>query len=193
MNKKKKLVIFVFFIVILFLVIIKIFGTKRVDEKIKEYISVKGFSQVDESTMYKKELSNISIDSFFENSDKDIDSEYSVLYFDVSNYVLSKINMGYSNDVYTYFSSKYDYTDDALHYEYELTKDDKYINLSGNYDINSKEFSCLVNSYKNMNKNEGHSVFCDKVKYDVLDFSVEIYDVINDMSLIDKLKKDKNH
>lgn len=194
MNKKHIKIIINIGIFIILLVAFKLITQKTTTSKVKEYITKKGFNQVEKTNIYSKEISEITIDEYFKNADDNIESKYQTLYFDLNNYQLSKTQMEYRNNIYSYFTPTYNYKNNSFNFEYEITFKDGYINFYGEYDIENKDFICDIKNYKNMNaqSSSNQEIICNKILYDMKSFSIEALELIDNSKLINEMKKEKN-
>ena len=191
-NKKKiKIIIILIIIIIIMLLIIpKITNKKDSKNVVKNYIEKKGFSQVEKSNIYSKIISNTTLDEYFENTENNIATEYQVLYFNLSNYKLSKTYMEYKDNVYRYYTPTYDYKTNTIEYEYEISIEDGYINLTGSYNVKSKKITCNIGNSKNINTNSENlkETICNKILYNTKDFGIEALELMSNSTVINKLQ-----
>ena len=191
-NKKKiKIIIILIIIIIIMLLIIpKITNKKDSKNVVKNYIEKKGFSQVEKSNIYSKIISNTTLDEYFENTENNIATEYQVLYFNLSNYKLSKTYMEYKDNVYRYYTPTYDYKTNTIEYEYEISIEDGYINLTGSYNVKSKKITCNIGNSKNINTNSENlkEAICNKILYNTKDFGIEALELMSNSTVINKLQ-----
>ena len=171
-NKKKIkiIIILIIIIIIMLLIISKITNKKDSKNVVKNYIEKKGFSQVEKSNIYSKIISNTTLDEYFENTENNIATEYQVLYFNLSDYKLSKTYMEYKDNVYRYYTPTYDYKTNTIEYEYEISIEDGYINLTGSYNVKSKKITCNIGNSKNINTNSENlkEAICNKILYNTV-------------------------
>ena len=191
-NKKKIkiIIILIIIIIIMLLIISKITNKKDSKNVVKNYIEKKGFSQVEKSNIYSKIISNTTLDEYFENTENNIATEYQVLYFNLSDYKLSKTYMEYKDNVYRYYTPTYDYKTNTIEYEYEISIEDGYINLTGNYNVKSKKITCNIGNSKNINTNSENlkETICNKILYNTKDFGIEALELMSNSTVINKLQ-----
>ena len=190
-NNKK---VFILIIIVFFIILFKIITNKSTSQKIDKYIEDKGFVLSKDTNIYEKKISSMSAKDYYSTVDNGNDANYSVMYFNTNEFTLLKDSTFYSNGVTSIFDGTFDYKDDSLKYIYEVSTNNSYIMFEGDYDIDSKEFSCDVTYYENINpyQDNNNLVLCEKISYDAADFADEVKDLITNPSLLEKIKKEKD-
>ena len=188
LDKKKKIVLF---LVILFLIIVGLlFFTRKSDEEmVINYIVNKGFKLNTENNLYEKRISKIDINEYYSLVDNFKEAEHDILYFEGDTFTLLEDRIYYSNGVTYIFSGTYDYKNEILTYVYEVSMENASILLEG--DVKDNNIFCKVISSNNIDVNKNKKLFCDSVSYEVDDFEIFIRDLIDEPSLLEKIKSSK--
>ena len=90
----------------------------------------------------------------------------------------------------SFLSATYDYTNGKLTYNYRVTYGSANIIFSGDYDSKNEKFTCDSEYTYDVDIVGNESVFCDKVKYNIVNFSRERLEFITNGKLLNYMKKD---
>lgn len=134
---KKKIIL----LVLLFLaLLIAILSLKTNDtENIEKKLVNNGFKKDEytEINLYTKDLSDISIDDFYDMVDKKENANYFSVQIDLDTYTISARYISYTNGIISYFIPKYEYRNDEYYYTYETIYNDKNISFDGSRENNN--------------------------------------------------------
>ena len=186
-SKKKKLIILIIIIIVIILGVIWFFTRESFDDKLRNYLLDNDF--VLEDDLYTKQISDISLDEYYEQIDYGNDATYEVLYFDIYNYQLLETNMDYYDGVAMILSSIYDFKDDTLIYTSEVGLNGVNVIFDGSYDGNRKKMTCNVSSSKINLSSGDENIICDIIDNNIEDFYDEATNLITDDELIEGMKE----
>ena len=186
-SKKKKLIILIIIIIVILLGVMWFLTRETFDDKLRNYLLDNDF--VLEDDLYTKQISDISLDEYYEQIDYGNDATYEVLYFDIYNYQLLETNMDYYDGVAMILSSIYDFKDDTLIYTSEVGLNGVNVIFDGSYDGNRKKMTCNVSSSKINLSSGDENIICDIIDNNIEDFYDEATNLITDDELIEGMKE----
>lgn len=190
---KKSLIIIGVLVVVTGALFLLIKVTEKNDEDyIDSYLSDDGFKFDEDGNFYKKVISDITMDEYFDNVANDKASEYEELYFYSGSYKLTKLKMKYSDEVSNVYTVDYNLINNTIAYKYEISIYSSSIILEGYYtfgeDENEDKFTCEVIDTRSMD-DDGQDAYCSRAKYETLLFIEESNDILSNprfSSIIDK-------
>ena len=185
-SEKKKLIILIIVIIVILLGVMWFLTRETFDDKLRNYLLDNDF--VLEDDLYTKQISDISLDEYYEQIDYGNDATYEVLYFDIYNYQLLETNMDYYDGVAMILSSIYDFKDDTLIYTSEVGLNGVNVIFDGSYDGNRKKMTCNVSSSKINLSSGDENIICDIIDNNIEDFYDEATNLITDDELIEGMK-----
>lgn len=188
LDKKKKIVALLVTIVLIILGFL-FFTRKSFEELVVDYIVNMGFKLNNENNLYEKRISKIDVNEYYDLVDSFNDVTYDVMYFNSNTFTLLEDKMEYSNGITYMFNGTYNYIKEKLSYVYEVSMGEVSIILEG--DLNNDNISCNVVYSSDVNIKENGNVFCDNASYEVEDFKIMVRDLIDDPSLLEKMKNSK--
>ena len=183
--KDKKNIIFIIIglVVLLIIVVILIFSGSNFENKLGNYLENIGY-QKDIGTLYEK-----GENLFLNCKNSTDDCSQSVYYFDVSSYELIQNKYLRKDNVGFLFTPSYSYKTLKYLYKYRMDYQNGVLIFNGEYDINTKEYSCnLEYSYGIDIDNYKNSV-CKDFKTDLDSFYYEMMNLITNTSMLNKMKK----
>ncbi len=186
-SEKKKLIILIIVIIVILLGVMWFLTRETFDDKLRNYLLDNDF--VLEDDLYTKQISDISLDEYYEQIDYGNDATYEVLYFDIYNYQLLETNMDYYDGVAMILSSIYDFKDDTLIYTSEVGLNGVNVIFDGSYDGNRKKMTCNVSSSKINLSSGDENIICDIIDNNIEDFYDEATNLITDDELIEGMKE----
>lgn len=186
-SEKKKLIILIIVIIVILLGVMWFLTRETFDDKLRNYLLDNDF--VLEDDLYTKQISDISLDEYYEQIDYGNDATYEVLYFDIYNYQLLETNMDYYDGVAMILSSIYDFKDDTLIYTSEVGLNGVNVIFDGSYDGNRKKMTCNVSSSKINLSSDDENIICDIIDNNIEDFYDEATNLITDDELIEGMKE----
>lgn len=187
--KKNKKILIVLGILLIILILFIVITKKPTSKIIEEYLLTKDFVKEENSTLYTKTISDISLDKFEENISNKIDSTYEKLSFNLDNYQLTKVEKKYEDEIFTTFTPTYYYSTDKLNYIYRITLNSTNVILEGSYDYNTDDFICETTYAHDIDIDKSEAAFCEKIKYDVKDFYFEALNLITNAKLLEYMKE----
>lgn len=187
MNKKVKIGIIIFSIFLILLIISSLIK-KFSENKVVNYIESIGFVQDDSSSLFFKQISDLSFEDYNNKKNNDINASYEMLYFNTYTYQLTKDKLEYSNKITKSFNPTYDYINDSLIYTYRINLNDTNIIIDGEYSAEDDNFTCNIVFSYNIDIDSAFKDICEKIKYDVKDFNYEAITLIKKASIIDIIK-----
>ena len=186
-SEKKKLIILIIVIIVILLGVMWFLTRETFDDKLRNYLLDNDF--VLEDDLYTKQISDISLDEYYEQIDYGNDATYEVLYFDIYNYQLLETNMDYYDGMSMVLSSIYDFKDDTLIYTSEVGLNGVNVIFDGSYDGNRKKMTCNVSSSKINLSSGDENIICDIIDNNIEDFYDEATNLITDDELIEGMKE----
>ena len=186
-SEKKKLIILIIVIIVILLGVMWFLTRETFDDKLRNYRLDNDF--VLEDDLYTKQISDISLDEYYEQIDYGNDATYEVLYFDIYNYQLLETNMDYYDGMSMVLSSIYDFKDDTLIYTSEVGLNGVNVIFDGSYDGNRKKMTCNVSSSKINLSSGDENIICDIIDNNIEDFYDEATNLITDDELIEGMKE----
>ncbi len=183
--KKPILTILVFFIVLLLLWGIS--NTKSTEDKIKSYIITKGFILDTDKILYNKRVSDTTKDDYDENVKNKIDSTFSMLYFDIYSYTLTENLYDYTDGVESFLSANYDYKDNKITYNYQVTYETSNIIYRGTY--NNNKFKCENQYAFDAYIEESEEDYCNAIKGEIIEFKNRALETITSTRILNYMKK----
>ncbi len=190
MSTKKKILIAIV-AVISILVILKLITNKTPEEQIGTHLIKQGFVQEEGSTMYHKLISPIGLNEYNKAVSNNQTAQYEMLYFNTSSYKLTKDKMSYHDNIQKSFNPTYDYVNDTLTYTYRINLESTNIIVKGDYNTDTKEFTCVPNFSYQVYIETTIDDICASAQYDVEQFSEESLTLITSNHLLSKIKN--NH
>ena len=172
MNKKKILIVFI--IIIIVIISVLIINNKNNNNKlIENYLIKNGFVKDEASTLYEKQISDINLKEFQDNTDNNIESTYEVLYFNTYDNKLTKNLMDYINNLLREYTAEYNYVDKSVEYNYRLRYEEMNLLLEGTYKKETDDFTCDIIYAYNIESTDTKSTICDKLKNNATQFYYE--------------------
>lgn len=178
-------------ILIIFIVLVLLRFIMREDksDKIGNYLIGKGFVKEEDSTMYHKQISDITMDEYEDKVNNKENTSYEMLYFNTYNYHFIKDKMIYEDDISKSFNPTYNYKDDTLTYVYRINMYNTNIIIEGSYDNNTEEFICNPTFASEIDIDNAKEDICNSIKYDVIDFNYEALTLITSTDILNEMKK----
>lgn len=182
---KRKIIIFVVLLLIIIGGTIYIFSRNSTTKELENYLINNDFKK--EDGLYAKQVSELNLDEYRDQSSYGNDSSYKIMYFDIDNYQLLETNIIYDDELEMIFSPVYDFKTKKLTYINEISINGINVIFKGNYDKIDDNFVCNVSSTEVDLSISDKSIICDKIKSDVEDFYVEARNLIKDRKLLKKI------
>lgn len=185
-NKRKVII----GIIVAFLIILTInIGTNSTPPPtIESYLKSKSFTVEKGSSLYMKQITEISKEGFNIKKNNKQNAIYEIYIFNVDKKQLTKNKLTYENEIFETFIPTYDYTNQQLTYTHRIVYNNTAIMFEGKYNLKNSKFTC-ENAYKhNFNIKETKDTICKKIQYDVEDFKKEALNLIKDKKLLKSLK-----
>lgn len=157
---------------------------KTPSEELADYLINRNFVKKD--GVYVKQISDVSLEEYYEYKDEGIEVDSETLYFDVNSFQLIDMSFDYSSNVELYFNPTYNYTNGNLIYNYEINMDNTNVMIEGSYSSND-DFVCDIINTRNINLNGNKNDICEKVKFDVVNFYDYALGLIKDKKLLKKI------
>lgn len=176
-------------IIFTILVLLRFITREDKSDKIGNYLISKGFIKEEDSTLYHKQLSDMTINEYEDKVNNKQNSTYEMLYFNTNNYNYMKDKMTYEDDISKSFNPTYNYKDNTLTYVYRINMYNTNIIIEGEYDTNTEEFTCNSTFASEINIDNAENDICDSIKYDVIDFSYEALTLITSTDILNDMKK----
>ena len=191
MDKRIKRIVIVVAIV---LVLVLFFNRdKNEDNKIVKYLIKADFASYNDTSLYKKQISEYNLEQYNKGVDDNIDSEYEVMYFNIDTYRLTKDKISYSDGITKNFTPEFDYMNDKLSYTYRINFSNTNVIIEGIYNIKTNEFTCEPTFVYQFEFESSKEDICNKVKLDVEDFEYEVKQLIPNVDLLNYMKKKDNN
>lgn len=188
LSTRSKILIIVL-IVFIILVLLRFIMREDKSDKIGNYLISKGFVKEEDSTLYHKQVSNITRDEYDNKINNKENSSYEMLYFNTYNYHFIKDKMTYEDDISKSFNPTYNYQDNTLTYIYRINLYNTNIIIEGSYDIDTEEFTCNPTFASEIDIDNAENDICNSIKYEVIDFSYEALTLITSSDLLNDMKK----
>ena len=172
-------VLIVVFIVIISAVVIS--NNDNNNQKyLVNYINDLGYKFDEDGSIYKRIVSNNSLDEYYRDIKSNKDSHYLEYYFSMDSYMFIQLYMAHSNGVNNVFNAMSDLNSNEITFTYEITKKDASLILEGTYSIdNSIPYSCDAVSLKKAS-NDAVAGYCDNALLLVQEFVNEKKNLLND-------------
>jgi hypothetical protein len=187
--KKKKIILFIILILILSYLGYIILTKKSTSEKLTTYLINNKFQYNDDST-YFKQLSDTSLDEYYNLVNEKVNTTYEEIYFDINNFQLLKNRMDYYNGTSITFSPMYDYKYSKLEYVEEVSLNNSKAIFIGKYIDKTMKFTCELSNENNMSINKSNQeILCNNIKDDVISFDYYARKLITDKTLLKEIRK----
>lgn len=157
--------------------------------KLHKYLLNNGFTKTE--NFYTKILTENDIDDYYQDIQNNINSNYKELYFSSENYQLIGNIQEYNEGLIYYYSPIYDYHEDTLTYDFEISNDNIQIIFEGDYNIISQKMNCnLSNTSSEIElTTDEKSIICKKIELDTKDFTKEVNKLFKDTNFLKKVRK----
>lgn len=189
---KKNIIITIISVLILLVIVLIIKLINTPERQLERLLKSQDFTNYNNSYLYTKQISTNNIKTHNQNVQNNIESEYTVLYFNIKNYQLTKDTIYYSDGILKNLTPTYDYTNNTLTYNYRIYYNNINIIFKGIYDINTKKFTCEPTYSYQINTENSKETICNKVKAEIENFSYETRTFIEDYSLLQYMNKNNN-
>jgi len=189
---KKKHIIILLLLVLVFILVFALFNRKDAKEKLENYITRIGFRQDNVGTLYYKQTSSLNLDEYTNKVNGKIDSEYSMLYFDVDGFQLIKDDRRYSNGISSSFNPVYDYRSGSITYKYRYNYNDTNIIIEGGYNKSTNYFVCNPTFTYEVDIDKAEKDICNSVKADLDNFRYEAFTLVTDAGLLREMQEYNN-
>ena len=178
--------------ILIFLGILSLFNIvfeKDTSEKLGLLVKNHDFIQEENSYVYAKHISNITLDEYFERSEQGLDSEFEATYVNTKSFNIIKNKYVTDDNIKTTFIPTYNLKTDKLTYTYRIVVNASNVIFEGSYNIDKDKFTCENSYVNNFDIDKTQDIICEKIKYDVDDFYIELLELLDDPILLKEIKK----
>jgi len=182
-------ILVIILIIFVVLVLLRFIMREDKEDKLGNYLISKGFVKEEDSTMYHKQVSDITIEEYENKVNNKENTTYEMLYFNTYNYHFIKDKMIYEDDISKSFNPIYNYKDNTLTYVYRINMYNTNIIIEGSYDNNTEEYICNPTFASEIDIDNANEDICNSIKYDVEDFSYEALTLITSTDILNEMKK----
>ena len=197
MDKNKKIIMIVIIIMlVILLIIIPIINksSHRTKSNFEDYIEKLGYVSDGGSSYYYKQISDTTLDEYFEKKENKEETYFETNYFNTLKYQFSKNKREYTNNIETTLNQIYDIKTDTMTYNYRLVIENSSFIFSGDYKYDEKgiKFTCNKDYAYNFKMDDDDEETCENLKNEATKFYEEVLDMLtNNMRIINKVKKTK--
>ena len=182
-------ILVIILIIFIILVLLRFIMRENKEDKIGSYLISKGFLKEEDSTMYHKQVSDITIEEYENKVNNKENTTYEMLYFNTYNNHFIKDKMIYEDDITKSFNPTYNYKDDTLTYVYRINMYNTNIIIEGSYNNNTEEFICNPTFASEIDIDNAKEDICNSIKYDVVNFNYEALTLITSTDILNEMKK----
>ncbi len=187
--KKYSKIIIIFTIILIAIIVLKFITNVPVPTKISNYLVENGY--IKNNDLFSKQISDLSLNEYQYYVSKNIPATYSINYFSIGNFRLTKNLDNYQDKITTSLTEIYDYKDNSLTYTYRITSNDVNAIFKGEYKETNKEFICQKEFAYGVITNSFQNTICEGIELQVSNFSLEAKLLFKNATFINYMKKQK--
>ena len=188
MKEKMKKIIKLLLAFVVIILAFNIITHKSTSEKVEKYITTKGFTHTNDSKLYYKQISKLNLAEYNKNVANNKEAVYENLCLDAKNYNLTMTRKEYLSNIETDFTPKYDYIKEVITYSYKIIIKDVSLIYEGEYVKDYDNFTCENIYSSGIDVSDSNSTYCEKIKYDLENFYYTLIDIIDNPTLLEKMK-----
>lgn len=188
LSKRSKILVIIL-IVFIILVLLRFIMREDKTDKVGNYLINKGFVKEEDSTLYHKQISDISSEEYQNKVDNKENATYEMLYFNTGNYHFIKDKRSYEDDIEKEFNPTYDYHNETLTYVYRIYIYNTNVIVEGSYNPKTEDFICNSTFASDIDIDRAEGDICASVKYDAQDFYDEVLMLITSSEILNEMKK----
>lgn len=178
--------------VLVFLGIISLFNLifeKNTSEKLGLLVESHDFIQEENSYVYARHVSTITLDEYMTKSEQGLDATFEATYVNTKSFKVIKNKYVTEDEIKTTFIPTYNLKTNKLTYTYRIVAKDSNVIFEGSYNIDKDKFTCDNSYLNNFDVDEAKNIICDKIKYEIDDFYIELLELLDDPILLEEIKK----